>query len=96
MIAKWKRDFKKNMKIGAIFMDLSKAFDTINHRLLLAKLKAYGLQATALKLMENYLTGRYQRTKVNGEYGRIKGSILGPLLFTIFFNNLFLCSYAQK
>ena len=41
------------MKMGAILMDISKAFDTLNHRLLLAKLKAYGLQPTALKQMEN-------------------------------------------
>ena len=44
------------MKVGAFFMNLSKVFDTLNHRLLLAKLKAYGLQPTALKQMENHLT----------------------------------------
>ena len=49
MIEKWKRALDENMKVGAIFMDLSKAFDTLNHRLLLAKLKTYGLQLTALK-----------------------------------------------
>ena len=41
MIEKWKRALDENMKVGAIFMDLSKAFDTLNHRLLLAKLKTY-------------------------------------------------------
>ena len=45
---KWKRALYENMKVGAILMDLSKDFDTLNHRLLLAKLKAYGLQPTAL------------------------------------------------
>ena len=40
IIEKWKRALDKNMKVGAIFMDLSKVFDTLNHRLLLAKLKA--------------------------------------------------------
>ena len=49
MIEKWKRALDENMKVGAIFMDLSKAFDNLNHRFLLAKLKAYGLQPTALK-----------------------------------------------
>ena len=68
MIEKWKRALDENMKVGAIFMDLSKAFDTLNHRLLLAKLKAYGLQPTALKQMENYLTGRFQRRKVSNSY----------------------------
>ena len=63
MIKKWKRDLDENMKVGAIFMDLSKAFDTSYHRLLLTKLKAFGLQPTALKQMENYLTGPFQRTK---------------------------------
>ena len=43
MIEKWIRDLNDNMKVGAIFMDFSKAFDTLNHRLLLAKVKAYGL-----------------------------------------------------
>ena len=46
------------MNVGATFMDLSKAFDTLIRSLLLAKLKAYALQATALKQMENYPTGR--------------------------------------
>ena len=86
------------MKVVAIFMGLSKAFDTLNHRLLLAKLKASGLQPTALKQMENHLTGRFQRTKVSNSYsswseiiaGVPQGSILGPLLFNSFLNYLFL------
>ena len=58
MIEKWKRALDENMKVGAIFMNLSKVLDTLNHRLLLAKLKAYSLQSTALKQMENYLNIR--------------------------------------
>ena len=49
MIEKWKKALDENMKVGTNFMDLSKTFDTLNHRLLLAKLKAYCLQLTALK-----------------------------------------------
>ena len=56
------------MKVGAIFIDLLKTFDTLNHSLLLATLKAYGLQPTALKQMENFLTGRFQMTKVSSSY----------------------------
>ena len=97
MIEKWKRALDPNMKVGAIFMDLSKAFDTLNHTLLLTKLKAYGLQPTALKQMEKFLTGRFQRTKVSNSYSSwseliasvSQGSILGQPLFNIFFNIFF-------
>ena len=83
-------------------MDLPKALDTLNHRLLLAKLKAYGLQPTAPKQMENYLTGRFQRTRVGNRYTSWseiiafvpQGSILGPLLFDMVLNDLFL--YPEK
>ena len=68
MIEKWKRALDENMKVGAIFIDLSKAFNTLHHSLLLAKHRTYGLQPTALKQMKNYLTGRFQRTKVSNNY----------------------------
>ena len=77
MIEKWKKALDENMKIRAIFMDLSTAFATLNHRLLVAKLKAYGLQPTALKQMENYLAGRFQMTKVNNSYSSWSETIAG-------------------
>ena len=67
-IKKWKTALDENMNVGVIFMDPSKAFDTLNHSLLLAKIKAHGLSPTALKQMESYLTSHHQRTKVNDAY----------------------------
>ena len=51
-------------------MDLSKAFDTLNHELLIAKLSAYGFNNESLKLIRSYLTNRWQRTKINKSFSR--------------------------
>ena len=94
---KWKASLDKKGYCAAVLMDLSKAFDTINHELLLAKLSASGFDKNALEIMRNYLSNRWQRTKINTTFsswsallkGVLQGSVLGRILFNIFLNYLF-------
>ena len=76
-------------------MDLSKAFDTLNHNLLLGKLNVYGFSFNAIKLVQSYFLERFQRVNENKNFtewckmlfGMPQGSILGPLIFNI--NDIF-------
>ena len=98
MLENWKSALDKSESVCALFMDLSTAFDTINHDLSLAKLKAYDFSKDALTLICSYLKNRKQKVLINSSAsttqavisGVPQGSIADPLLFNLVVNDLVL------
>ena len=68
LIEKWKKIIDNHGYAGAVLMDLSKAFDTLSHDLLIAKLDMYGFDKQALRLISSYLSKSWQRMKINQSF----------------------------
>ena len=89
-------DCNPPLEVRSVFLDISKAFDKVWHEGLLYKLKSMGISGELYNLLENYLSDRFQRVILNGQFsswkpilaGVLQGSILDPLLFLIYINDL--------
>ena len=96
MYDQWVEEVKSGMMVGVMMIDLSAAFDMVDHELLLQKLELFGMDARALRWVESYLTTRYQSVCVDGclsppqlvECWVPQGSILGPLFYILFTHDI--------
>ena len=96
MVDCWRRAIDDGKIVVAGFLDLAKAFDCVNHDILLTKLRQYGIVGSTYLWFKSYLFNHQQRVSFQGhlsEWGVVsagvpQGSILGPLLFSTYMNNL--------
>jgi hypothetical protein len=92
----WSEAMMHGIPVDILFLDYSKAFDTVPHRRLVKQLESFGINGGALAWIDSFLTDRRQKVRANGELSEFKpvksgvpqGSILGPILFTLFVNDI--------